>query len=226
MARRSQPYFRISDMIKSKRMRTIFSQKYDANYVRNNTPKQIAQDVRYLQDTLRRSQKAFQKRGLGGLTDKYFEQARKMLSTRGMSPQQKANVLDAVTKFTREHRLTVSLFDLQKNLTMESLNSGDFSSVVRQSREMSGKKDLKLSDLTDEQLYGVFEALGQIRKGLGKYEKYVGIGSGDEFDAAVEVVYSMYNDNSDWVYDERKSVGDNILDYLNQAKIKVAGKVF
>lgn len=218
---------RVAEQIKSKRMRNVFSQTYDANYAQKTKSKQIDKDIQYLRNTLYRSRKAFERRGLGPQTDKYFDTALKNIRlSKSMTPQEKTEILNAAVKYSREHRLTASLFDIQKQLTLDALQSDEFSSVVRQSREMNSKKDVGVNDLTDQQLYQVFEALGEIRKGLGKYEKSVDQGSGDEFDAAIEVVYSMYNDSSDWKYNENLSMGDNILAYLKTAKTKVSGKVF
>lgn len=226
MARRRNNV-RVSEQIKSKRMRNVFSQTYDAKYASKNSSYQIDKDIQYLRNTLYRSKKAFEKRGLGEQTNKYFETALKSIKlNKSMSAQEKTEMLQAAVQYSREHRLTASLFDIQKQLTMEALQSDEFSSVVRQSREMSSKKDINVNDLTDAQLYQVFEALGEIRKGLGKYEKAVDQGSGDEFDAAIEVVYSMHNDTSDWKYNDNLSLGDNILAYLKAAKTKVSGKTF
>lgn len=225
MARRNN--VRVSEQIKSQRMRNVFSQKYDANYAKNNTTRQIDKDIQYLRNTLYRSKKAFEKRGLGKQTNKYFETALKNIRlNKSMTPQEKTEMLQAAVKYSREHRLTASLFDIQKQLTMEALQSDEFSSIIRQSREMSNKKNISVNDLTDAQLYQVFEALGEIRKGLGKYEKSVDQGSGDEFDAAIEVVYSMYNDDSDWKFNDNLSLADNILAYLKEAKTKVSRKTF
>lgn len=218
---------KISQKIKSKRMRDVFSQTYDANYAKRTSNKQIDKDIQYLRNTLYRSKKAFEKRGLGPQTNKYFDTALKNIRLRkNMTPQEKTEMLNAAVKYSREHRLTLSLFDIQKQLTLEALQSDEFSSVVRQSREMNNKKNIGVNDLTDQQLYQVFEALSEIRKGLGKYEKSVDQGSADEFDAAIEVVYSMYNDSSDWEYNEKLSLGDNVLAYLKEAKTKVSRKVF
>lgn len=226
MARKGNS-IKVSEKIRSKKMRNVFSKTYDSGYSNSSTTKQINDDIAYIRNTLYRSKKAFNKRGLGGETEKYFNTAlRTIRVNKNMSKQEKTEILNSVIKYTREHRLTASLFDIQKKLTLEALNSEEFSSVVRQSREMNNKKNLNINDLSDQQLYKAFESLGEIRKGLGKYEKGLGIGSGDEFDAAVEVVYSMYNDSSDWAFNEDKSLGDNILEYLKQAKTKVAGKEF
>ena len=209
-------------------MRDGFSQTYDSTYAQKNTAKQIDKDIQYLRNTLYRSRTAFQKRGLSDQTDKYFDVALKNIRTsKTMSIQEKTEMMNAAVKYSREHRLTASLFDIQKQLTLEALQSDEFSSVVRQSREMSNKNQLNVNDISDKDLYKVFESLGEIRKGLGKYEKTLGVGSGDEFDAAIEVVYSYNNrENSDWLYNDNLSVADNILDYLKNAKTKVAGKTF
>ena len=206
MARRKNGV-RVSDQIKSKRMRNVFSQTYDANYAQKTSARQIDKDIQYLRNTLYRSKKTFEKRGLGQETQKYFDTALKNIRlSKNMSAQEKTEMLNAAVKYSREHRLTASLFDIQKQLTLEALQSDEFSSVVRQSREMGNKKDVNVNDLSDQQLYQVFEALGEIRKGIGKYEKAVGVGSGDEFDAAVEVVYSAYNDASDWKFNDNLSL--------------------
>lgn len=226
MAKKSN-FVHVSSKIKSTRMKNVFSQSYDSAYAQKNTKKQINADIQYLRNTLYRSKKAFDKRGLGAETSKYFDTALKsMRLNKDMGVQERTELLNSVVKYTREHRLTVSLFDIQKQLTLEALESDGFSSVVRQSREMSDKKDLSIKDLSDSDLYKVFEALGSIRKGLGKYEKGLSAGSGDEFDAAIEVVYSMNNDNSDWKYNKNIGLSDNILEYLKQSNAKVMEKEF
>lgn len=218
---------KVSSKIKSQRMRNIFSQSYDSNYAKNKNDAQINKDIQYLRNTLYRSKKAFEKKGLGEETGKYFDSVLKNIRVnKNMSKQEKTELLNAAVSYARRHRLTVSLFEAQKELTMESLTSDKFSSVVRQSREMDNKKNITAKDLTNKELYQVFEVLEQIRRGLGKYEKAADNGSADEFDAAVEVIYSMSHESNDWEFDRSLSIGENVLAYLRKANKKVSGKVF
>ena len=217
----------IGESIKARRMRELFTKKFNADYARTTSIGDIDRDIQYLRNTMYRNKKAFERKGLGQETGKHFDKVlRTLRSSKSMTKQQKAEILDAAVKYSREHKLTSTLFKIQKGYINQALEDGGYSSVIRQAKEMSGNE--AFPKLSDADIYKLSEALRELRKDYK--EELKDNGSGDEFDAATEVVYAMSKEDrktsSGYEYDPSKGLVDNIIEYIRQSGKMVEGKVF
>ena len=177
---------KILNTAKSERIKSIFSANYNKDYANTLGSDQIEKDIKYISDIIKENRKLFGKKLLG--EELYFDNALRLLrSSKRGNIKEKARMMNYAIEYINDYKLTGSLFEIQKNLISELMNGDEFSSVVKQSKELNNKRDIVANDFTDQQLCEIFEVLYTINKDLAKYEDASWIGYWDEVLATIEV---------------------------------------
>lgn len=215
--------------IRSKRIKRLANTWFNRAYAerpRNLLEKDTRETRRILYD----SRKTFKK---NGLRTEGVDKALGMLSlSKDLSNKELTENLGAAWDLINKENLTLSHLEAQRSILNEIANDSSivWGSVIQQNAEQEGTVSPRqmLSQLSYRDLQDLSDVLDQIRMGGG--HGATGEGSGDEYDAAMQILYMRNHSTGGFVADQDKiASGDYrglFVDLINHAKENVARKSF